>query len=143
MSFPDTNHDNISPSPMSQFKTKIHQIIQLIPEGKVASYGQVALYAGIPRAARQVGWILHQSGHLDNLPWWRVVNNAGRISIKGNLYCTPEMQKKLLESEGIKVNADLTLDIEKYRFLPDQKFLKNLAGRRLHRNPPQKTLSVW
>jgi len=67
---------------MSKFKDKVIQIVRKIPKGKVASYGQVALMAGIPRAALQVGWVLHLSGDDGITPRWRVINNAGRISTK-------------------------------------------------------------
>jgi len=95
----------------------------MIPYGKVASYGQVALMAGIPRGARMVGQILRNTEEdilagMDDLPWWRVINNAGRISIKGTKYHTPLMQKEKLAAEGIEVKDDLTFDIEKYRFRP-------------------------
>jgi len=84
----------------------------------VASYGQIALYAGKPRAAREVGWILNQSESQPGvqIPWWRVINNAGRISIKGSRFNTPQVQMKLLRSEGVEVADNLCLDIEKYRW---------------------------
>lgn len=49
-------------------------------------------------------------------PWWRVVNNRGIISIKGNWTATKELQRRLLIKDGVKVKADFTLDIEKYRY---------------------------
>ena len=67
---------------MSKFKEKVIEVVSLIPFGKVVSYGQVALYIGIPRAARQVGWMLNRMEGDVQIPWWRVVNNQGRISIK-------------------------------------------------------------
>ncbi|OGC48614.1 hypothetical protein A3A69_00720 [candidate division WWE3 bacterium RIFCSPLOWO2_01_FULL_37_15] len=110
---------------MSKFKEKIVRIVKLIPSGYVVSYGQVALMAGVPRAARQVGWILHDYSDKYNLPWWRVINNAGRISTNC-LDHTALMQKEFLEKENIIVNKDLTLDIEKYRYRPSKKTLSVL-----------------
>lgn len=110
---------------MSTFKERVIKIVKLIPEGSVASYGQVALYVGLPRAARQVGWILNQLLDRTPVPWWRVVNNEGRISIKGSKYNAND-QKELLESEGLKISKDLTFDIEKYRFVPDDDFINRL-----------------
>lgn len=110
---------------MSSFKQKVMQAVSSIPEGKVASYGQVALYIGTPRAARQVGWTLRQIGPETNIPWWRVINQKGRISIDGNLHADRELQKKLLLADGIEVN-DFRVDMEKYRFSPNGKQLKNL-----------------
>ena len=110
---------------MSKFKDKIVRIVKLIPSGYVVSYGQVALMAGVPRAARQVGWGLHDYSDKYNLPWGRVINNAGRISTNC-LDHTALMQKEFLEKENIIVNKDLTLDIEKYRYRPSKKTLSVL-----------------
>ena len=110
---------------VSEFKVRVLEIIDKIPYGKVVSYGQVAVYAGIPRGARQVGWILNQSKPGSEIAWWRVINNEGRISIKNkNLHA--EDQKRYLVSEGIKVGDNYEIDIEKYRFKPDKKFIKSL-----------------
>ncbi len=114
---------------MSPFTTQVIKIVKLIPKGKVVSYGQVALMMGMPRAARQVGWTLNSlDGQVEelDLPWWRVINNKGIISIKGTKFNGKTLQKKLLEVDGIVVSNDLEIDMTKYRFLPDQKFLKNL-----------------
>jgi methylated-DNA-protein-cysteine methyltransferase related protein len=107
----------------SQFKHGVVRVVSAIPFGKVMSYGQVALYLGLPRAARQVGWSLSKMGDAEDLAWWRVVNNQGRISIKGSQY-TAEEQRALLIQEGVFIEDDFTLDIEKYRYLPEEELLK-------------------
>ncbi len=109
---------------MSAFTDKVIEITNLIPKGKVVSYGQVALMAGVPRGARQVGWILHQFG--DKTPWWRVINNAGRISTKC-LEHDANMQKEFLEKEGVQVTQKLNIDIENYRWRPSHETLDELA----------------
>ena len=98
---------------VSEFKDKVVQVIRWVPRGKVVSYGQVAVYIGVPRAARQVGWTMRGLEGKIEIPWWRVVNNAGRITIKGNLYNDQALQKKLLEAEGIKVKKDKVVDFKK------------------------------
>lgn len=108
---------------MSPFKETVIQIIRSIPRGKVMSYGQVALYAGAPRAARQVGWILNQVELTVELPWWRVVNNLGRLTIKGSEY-TPTVMKQFLEAEKVLIREDFTFDIEEYRYRPTKKDMK-------------------
>jgi methylated-DNA-protein-cysteine methyltransferase-like protein len=105
----------------SLFSERVLQIIQQIPPGKVMSYGQVAAYAGVPRAARQVGWILNKSQDA-TLPWWRVLNNSGRITIKGSAF-SPETQAALLRAEGISFNSDLTCNINDFRYIPDSQAL--------------------
>jgi methylated-DNA-protein-cysteine methyltransferase-like protein len=102
---------------MEDFKNKVINYINKISRGRVASYGQAALACGNPRAARQVGTILRSLDiSVGKIPWWRVLNNKGIISIKGNWTATKELQRSLLIKEGIKVSKDFTLDIEKYRF---------------------------
>ena len=110
---------------MSKFSEKVLQVVRSVPYGRVVSYGQVALYVGIPRAARQVGWILRQSEGKD-IPWWRVINNAGRITIKGNRFNSPELQKKLLRAESVKVADDFEINIERYRYRPNKSALQKL-----------------
>lgn len=116
----------------SKFKQRVLKAVCLVPFGQVASYGQIALMVGVPRAARQVGWILNGteedfvSGQ-NSAPWWRIVNNQGRISIKGTKYNDAAVQKKLLEGEGLKIKKDLTFDIELYRFHPSLEQLKELG----------------
>jgi methylated-DNA-protein-cysteine methyltransferase-like protein len=113
----------------SLFTSRVLEIICLVPYGSVASYGQIALFVGAPRAARQVGWILNQSADKEQnkeIPWWRIVNNAGRISIKGTRYNDRELQRKLLRAEGVDVSEDMTFAIEAYRFRPDPTLLKNM-----------------
>ncbi|HEX3095859.1 MAG TPA: MGMT family protein [Patescibacteria group bacterium] len=98
------------------FKEQVFAAVKKVPKGKVVSYGQVAAYCGSPRAARQVGWMLRLLDGNNSVPWWRVINNAGYISIKGNLMSTPLAQKKFLEDEKVEVSKDLKIDIEKYRY---------------------------
>ena len=99
---------------MNSFSAHVLKIVKQIPKGKVVSYGQIALLAGSPRSARQVGWILNQLSD-DQTPWWRVINNSGRITIKHE-EITAQEQKARLEAEGIIVSETLQIDIKKYRW---------------------------
>lgn len=112
---------------MTIFQEAILKVVRAVPSGKVVSYGQVAAYIGSPRAARQVGWAMRSlEGTLD-FPWWRVINNAGRLTIKGNLQNSAQLQKELLEAEGILVSQSLELDIEMHRFRPDPNLLQSFG----------------
>lgn len=111
---------------MSPFKEKVIAIVKSVPSGKVVSYGQVGLYAGLPRAARQVGWILNGMEGKVDLPWWRVVNNKGYLSIRGTQYNDKELQKKLLEAEGVVFSDEFTLPMETYRYVASFDELKKL-----------------
>ena len=110
---------------MSKFKDKVIRAVRSIPKGKVASYGQIATLVGIPRAAIQVGWVLHVCGDDGITPWWRVINSKGYISTKCPEH-TPNIQKKLLEKDGVGVGKNLSVDMKKYRYLPDYNILKKL-----------------
>ncbi|QAS53153.1 MGMT family protein [Halobacillus litoralis] len=86
---------------MKPFTQKTIQIIKNIPPGKVMTYGQVAQWAGNPRSARQVARILHTMSRKHKLPWHRVLNAQGQISIKDESLA--EIQKISLQAEGITV----------------------------------------
>ncbi|MBI4727727.1 MGMT family protein [candidate division TA06 bacterium] len=94
------------------FSSQIISLIKRIPRGKVASYGQIAALAGNPRGARAVIWLLHSSSGKEKLPWHRVINGQGTISLKpGNGY---EEQRALLESEGVEFGLQGKIDLKRY-----------------------------
>jgi methylated-DNA-protein-cysteine methyltransferase-like protein len=109
---------------MTEFQEAILQIVRLVPAGKVISYGQLAAYVGTPRAARQVGWAMRSLEGVD-FPWYRVLNNEGRITIKGNKFHDAKLQRQLLEAEGVIIH-DYQLDMRQYRFRPDRAVLQGL-----------------
>ncbi len=85
----------------------------MIPVGKVATYGQIATLAGNNKAARQISRILHSSSEKYDLPWHRVINSQGKISMKhGDGF---EMQKAILESEEVQVVKD-RIDLTKFQW---------------------------
>jgi len=100
----------------SSFSQRVKDIIKKIPSGRVATYGQIAAYAGNPRAARQVVWILHSSTRKDKLAWHRVVNRRGQISLKPKYGY--EIQKMLLKNEGIKFDKSDIIDFDRYLWSP-------------------------
>jgi methylated-DNA-protein-cysteine methyltransferase-like protein len=84
------------------FSERVKRLIAAIPAGRVATYGQIAACAGNHRAARQVAWLLHSSSKKENLPWHRVINSRGTISLPvGGGF---EEQRMLLEAEGVQVD---------------------------------------
>jgi len=95
------------------FQQRIWQIVAAIPYGHVATYGDVARLAGSPRAARQVGGVLSRLPEGTTLPWHRVVNRHGTISMQGDSLLR---QRDALEAEGIEVSDEGQLDIETYRW---------------------------
>lgn len=103
--------------PPQTFTQDLIEIIRSIPPGNVATYGGIAALAGNPRAARQVSRVLHACSEKENLPWWRVVNRAGKISLKpGSGY---EEQKAFLAAEGIALDAAERIDLARFLWKPD------------------------
>jgi len=84
---------------MSPFTKRVIDIIAKIPPGKVMAYGQIAKFAGSPRAARQVVRILHSMSSKYNLPWHRVINAQGEIPIKDQE--AKSYQRDMLLEEGV------------------------------------------
>lgn len=97
---------------LSSFYIRAIEIIKKIPKGKVATYGQIAKFAGNPQGSRQIARILHSSSEKHELPWHRVINSKGRISLNpGDGY---ELQKMLLENEGIQFDENDRIDLSRF-----------------------------
>ena len=92
---------------------KIYEVVKNIPEGKVATYGQVAMLAGNPRWARVVGYALHNNPQPGVIPCHRVVNREGKVS-PTFAFGGKNMQIELLTKEGIVFESDGTIDLLKY-----------------------------
>ena len=98
------------------FHDRAAQVIKSIPKGKVATYGQIAALAGEPRGARQVVRVLNTSSEKHKLPWYRVINRNGQISLPpGGGY---ELQKSMLEKEGVKFGLDDTVNLNRFQWQP-------------------------
>lgn len=124
---------------MTQFQEAVLRVVRLVPPGKVVSYGQVAAYVGTPRAARQVGWTLRSMEGTPDFPWWRVLNNAGLITIKGNRFNDAQQQAELLQAEGVAVH-NFELNMAAFRFRPTG---IELAGLKLDPDYIEKVLSKY
>ncbi len=97
---------------------RILDSVRRIPSGRVATYGQIAVLAGSPRAARAVGWTLHRlpESQLRAIPWQRVINRRGEISTTCREH-DASMQAVLLKKEGVSVqyrNGIYCVDLNKY-----------------------------
>jgi methylated-DNA-protein-cysteine methyltransferase related protein len=99
---------------------RIYAIVKKIPYGKVATYGQIAQLADMPRAARQVGYALSATPENVKIPWHRVINSEGKISMRlkhwqsGN----DDLQKILLEAEGVEFDSSERIDLKRFRWQP-------------------------
>jgi methylated-DNA-protein-cysteine methyltransferase-like protein len=95
----------------------IYRIVRRIPRGRVATYGQVAQLAGLRGHARQVGYALHALPDGQSLPWQRVVNAQGSISLRSR-NDNHQFQRLLLEAEGIRFDRRGRINLERYRWRP-------------------------
>ena len=101
------------------FHQKVVDVLKKVPKGKVVTYGQVAAMAGNPRGARQVVRILNTSSEKEDLPWHRVINREGRISLgKARGY---ELQKALLTDEGVTFGVDDVVDLKRFQWDPSRR----------------------
>ncbi len=92
---------------------EIYTVVAAIPRGRVATYGQVAELAGLPRRARMVGYALRHLPDGSGVPWHRVVNASGEISVRGRPDSERD-QKTLLEAEGVEFNRLDRISLEVY-----------------------------
>ena len=99
---------------------RIYAVVRRIPRGRVASYGQVAALAGLPRHARQVGYALHALPEGSDVPWHRFINARGEVSPRA----TPgwdRLQLDLLRRERVLGAGAQRVDLERFRWDPDRR----------------------
>jgi methylated-DNA-protein-cysteine methyltransferase-like protein len=103
---------------MITFSEKVFAAVRGIPEGNVASYSQVAIAAGSPKAARAVGNVLHTNISPENAPCHRVVHNDGRLA-EAYVFGGAGKQEVMLVSEGVEFLADGRVNMKTCRFMAD------------------------
>lgn len=102
---PDINH-------------RIWQVVSLIPRGRVATYGEVARQAGLPRGARRVGRALQGLPADTRIPWHRVINAQGRISLPEGS-ASQYTQRERLEAEGVVFRANKSVDLRRFGWMSE------------------------
>jgi methylated-DNA-protein-cysteine methyltransferase-like protein len=104
---------------MSPTYARIYAVVRRIPRGRVATYGQIAELAGLPGHARQVGYALHALPDGTAVPWHRVLNARGALSLRrspgGEI-----AQRLLLEREGVRFDAGARVALERVRWRPSR-----------------------
>lgn len=111
------------------FHRLVYRVVRRVPRGKVVTYGQVAAILGHPRAARAVGTALRQLPPVlqRTVPWQRVINAAGRVSHRGDVF-RPDRQRELLEAEGIDFDRSGRVDLRRVRWAgPKREWVTKLA----------------
>jgi len=94
------------------FFEMVYQVVKLIPEGRVSTYGAIANYLGAKSGARMVGWAMNAAHSRPQVPAHRVVNRSGLLTGKHHFPADKPMQEQL-EAEGVEVTDDQVIDFEK------------------------------
>lgn len=95
---------------------QILQVVALIPYGKVASYGQITRMAGLPKHARLVGYVLKHLDSAAEIPWHRVINSQGKISLSKLNESGENIQRLKLVAEGVMVIGD-KINLKQYQWM--------------------------
>lgn len=108
---------------VSELRRVVFEVLRHVPRGRVVTYGQLALIAGRPRAGREVGWIASEGG--TTLPWQRVVNRFGGLAAGYGPHGRTA-HKRDLNAEGVRVRRNLTVDLQRYQWWPDDALCRRL-----------------
>lgn len=104
----------------SNFFADVHEVVRLIPEGRVTSYGAIANYLGLKSGARMVGWAMN-AAHADaSIPAHRVVNRIGVLSGRHNFTGGPTVMEEMLKAEGVTVSNDQVQDFKNVFWDPQE-----------------------
>ena len=103
---------------MNAIYSRIYRAVRRIPRGRVATYGQIAVLCGLEGHARHVGYALNSLPSSIRIPWHRVINSKGEVSARSGGDDSHELQRLLLEGEGVRFDAKGRVDLERYRWEP-------------------------
>jgi methylated-DNA-protein-cysteine methyltransferase related protein len=112
----DANNNPANVDDLS-YRERVFEIVRRIPKGRVMTYGQLATLLGDGYTARTVGYVMSAAD--DTVPWQRVINAQGKCST-GRVVLPPDLQKRMLEAEGVVFDAKERCDLERYRWTPEE-----------------------
>lgn len=101
----------------NDFFDQVYQVVRLIPQGRVTSYGAIAKYLGAAKSARVVGYAMNASHSMEDVPAHRVVNRNGLLTGKMH-FETPNAMQNALEAEGVTIKENQIQDFEKVFWNP-------------------------
>ena len=99
------------------YRERVFEIVRRIPPGRVMTYGQLAEILGEGYTARTVGFVMHSADQ--TVPWQRVINAQGACST-GRVIVPPDLQQRMLVSEGVVFNEKGRCDLARYRWTPEE-----------------------
>jgi methylated-DNA-protein-cysteine methyltransferase related protein len=110
---------------MPDFTTRVYDLVRCVPRGRVVPYGGIAAMLGHPRAARGVGQALKALPADSDVPWWRVVNRNGEVSIRAPVHAAA-LQRTLLRREGVRFDRHGRIDWRRFGWTGERE--ENGAG---------------
>ncbi len=99
------------------YRERVFEIVRRIPPGRVMTYGQLAEILGEGYTPRTVGFVMHSAD--ETVPWQRVINSQGACST-GRVVVPPDLQQRMLVSEGVVFNEKGRCDLARYRWTPEE-----------------------
>ncbi|HJQ30602.1 MAG TPA: MGMT family protein [Pyrinomonadaceae bacterium] len=99
------------------YRERVFEIVRRIPAGRVMTYGQLAEILGEGYTPRTVGFVMHSAD--ESVPWQRVINSQGACST-GRVIVPPDLQQRMLVSEGVVFNEKGRCDLARYRWTPEE-----------------------
>lgn len=99
-------------------RQRIYAVVRRVPRGKVATYGQIAELAGLEGQARQVGYAMAAVPSSSAVPWHRIINAQGRVSVRSAGSGSTIIQQQLLEREGVLFDGGGRVSLSRYRWKP-------------------------
>jgi methylated-DNA-protein-cysteine methyltransferase related protein len=107
---------------MQNFFDDVYEVVKLIPQGRVTSYGAIAAYLGTKGSARMVGWAMNTAHVWPDVPAHRVVNRQGLLTGKHH-FSSPTAMQERLEAEGVRVENDRVVDFSTRYWDPAKELL--------------------
>lgn len=101
------------------FFQNVFEVVQLVPKGRVTTYGAIAKFIGMPKSSRMVGWAMNKAHGKPQIPAHRVVNRIGVLTGKAN-FITPNSMENLLKGEGVEVINDKIIHFEQHFWDPQK-----------------------
>jgi len=108
-----------------EFHARVYDVVRMIPQGRVTSYGHIAKLVGQPRHSRHVGQALKWLPDGSDIPWQRVISSSGQISSRGPGTEGAQRQREALEAEGVEVTDSVggatgRVSFREYGWFPDE-----------------------
>jgi methylated-DNA-protein-cysteine methyltransferase-like protein len=107
------------------YRARVFEIVRRIPSGRVMTYGQLAEILGEGYTPRTVGFVMHSAD--ETVPWQRVINSQGACST-GRVIVPPDLQQRMLVSEGVVFNEKGRCDLARYRWTPEEYATEDTDG---------------